>query len=58
MYVKGTTAKFSATLVVELHPSPVLVKAPAFPLQSVVWGRGSAREAGQKVHRAVKRVEH
>jgi hypothetical protein len=58
MYVNGTTAKFSAALVVELYPSPVLVKARAFPVRSVVWGRGSAHEAGQKVHRAVKRVEH
>lgn len=55
--VKGTTPKFSAALVVELHPSPVLVKARAFPLQSVVRGRGSAHEGGQEVHRAVKRVD-
>lgn len=55
--MKSSTAKFAAGLVMELHPSRVLVKAGTFPLQTVARGRRRAHESGQEIDCAVQRVE-
>lgn len=55
--VESSSTEFTAALVVELHPSGVLVKARTFPLQAAIGGRGGANECGEEIQRAAEGVE-
>lgn len=55
--VKSTASELGLALVVELHPSLVLVKAGAFPLQRRIGGGGGADEGREEIDGAVKSPE-
>lgn len=55
--MKSSAAELGARLVVELHPSRVVVKAGAFPGEGVVGGRGGPHESGEEIDGAVEGVE-
>lgn len=46
LYMKSTTTKFSATLIMKLHPSTVIIKARSFPVQRVIGSEGSPHKRG------------
>ena len=58
--MKGATTKLGLALVMEHHPSLVLVEPCTFPLEWVIWGRrpgSNTHEHRQKVHCTVEGVE-
>lgn len=56
--MKGATTKLAPRLVMELHPSLVLVKTGAFPFHGAVMVRGRAHECRKQVCCAVESVQN
>uniref|UniRef100_A0A2P2LA88 Uncharacterized protein LOC105130143 n=1 Tax=Rhizophora mucronata TaxID=61149 RepID=A0A2P2LA88_RHIMU len=55
--MEGASAKLTATLVMELHPGLVLVKARTFPFHCGVLRRGSPYKLWQEIYGAVEVVD-
>lgn len=55
--MESSSTESIAALVVELHPSGVLVKARTFPMQAAIRCRGGADESGKEIRRSAEGVE-